>query len=243
MQQKFRSFEYDSVIILAEQALTQSSQFTSQELISIYEMKAISHFAQSEFAAAETDFTKILQLDSLYTPDPVKTSPKIIDFFNEVKAKFQRQSEQPTEQPPTEIVMRDTVTVRQESLGRYRTSIPASLVLPGAGHLLMGETKRGTIMAALSLVTLTSAAYFTNQTHKKHSDYMNAIDEQNIAVTYDSYSSAFKTRNILWAAYAAVWLYAQTDLLYFHQGRQQLNFSLSPSPDVFSPSLTLRLRF
>ena len=243
MQQKCRSFEYDSVIAIAEDALTQPERFTSNELISIYEMKAISHFAQSEFAAAKTDFGKILQLDSLYTPDPVKTSPKIIDFFTDVKAEFQRQSEQPAEQPPTTVVQRDTITVTQETLGRYRTSIPASLLLPGSGHLLMGETKRGAIMTALSLVTLTSAAYFTNQTREKHSDYMNAIDEQNIAAAYDSYNSAFKTRNILWATYAVVWLYAQTDLLYFHQDRQRLNLGFTLSPDSFSPTLALRFRF
>lgn len=234
LQQKFRSFDYDGVIELANEFLTRRDQYTPEQLVSIYEMKAIAHYSKSQLDAAEYAFEAILKIDPTYSPDSVNTSPKIITFFESVKKKMEQTVAQ-DEQIPDKVVVTDTLTIVQETLGAYRKSIPASLLLPGSGHLLMGDKKRGFVLSAASLVTLSSAIYFTNQTRSKEKDYMNATDEDIISSSYSSYNNAYKTRNALWLGFAAVWVYSQTDLIFFHEKRQKIQVVALPS---FSPDKT-----
>ncbi len=243
LRQKFRSFDYDGVIELANEFLTRSDQYNESQLISIYEMKAMAHYSLSELDAAQYAFESILKLDFNYSPDPVKTSPKIIDFFDSIKKDVRRETEsddQSVEKPTAS----DTLTVVQDRLGIYQKSIPASLVLPGSGHFVMGDKKRGVLLTGASLLSLSTALYFTGQTRDKERDYMNAIDEADISSSYKSYNSAYKTRNVLWAAYAAVWIYAQTDLIFFQEKRQNVQVFARPSFSPEYPSfISLTLSF
>ncbi|RQW08332.1 hypothetical protein EH222_05815, partial [candidate division KSB1 bacterium] len=47
LQQAFQSFDYAGVIDVATEALLQPERFTPEQLISIHEMKAVSHYAQA----------------------------------------------------------------------------------------------------------------------------------------------------------------------------------------------------
>lgn len=241
LQQAFQSFDYDGVIDLAMRALRQPERFSQEQLISIHEMKAISHYAKAEMPQAREGFIDILKIDPLYAPDPVKTSPKIIAFFNSLKQEFEYDTTIHLQEAAEQTVIHDTVTVVRQTLGAYRKSVPASLLCPGAGHLLMGETRRGTVLLALSAATLASALYYSYESRQKEDAYMNALDDAAIRAAYDVYNSAYRTRNALWAAYAAVWLFSQMDLILFHEGRQGVTLSLAPS--FATPSLSLNLQF
>ncbi|MBN1560371.1 hypothetical protein JW998_08980 [candidate division KSB1 bacterium] len=243
LQQAFQSFDYDSVIDLAAQALRQPQRFTPEQLISIHEMKAVSHYAKAEMSQARDSFVAILKIDSLYAPDPVKTSPKIIAFFNSLKQESEYRTTEHQQPPPEKIVIHDTVMVVQQTLGAYKMSVPVSLVFPGAGHLLMGETGRGAVLLALSTATLATAIYYSYESRQKEDDYMNALDDAAIRSTYNAYNSAYRTRNALWAAYAAVWIFSQTDLLLFHERRQNITLSLAPSCSELSPMLSFTVQF
>ena len=241
IQQKFRSFDYNAVIELADKALQAPSHLSSEQQIKIYEMKAVSHYSKTDLQQARLAFLEILKIESSHTLDPVTTSPKIISFYNSVKKEFEF-STRPKE--AEQVVVHDTVLVSTETTGLYKKSIPASIILPGTGHLVMGDKKRGFWITAASVITLSSAIYFTRDTRQKEKEYTSAIEPENIESTYTAYNSAYKKRNVAWAAYAVIWVYAQTDLLFFHEKRQHIQLSVQPSIDGVSPSfVSLNVRF
>ena len=223
-QLKLESFDYAAVIEMAEDAISRPENYTHEQLIKIYEMKGVAHFSRNELTHAKDSFEEILQRDSLHELDPVKTSPKIIEFFDTIKREFETE---PIVQPE-KITVYDTVVVVQETMGRYQKALPVSLLLPGTGHLYLKEYKRGTVLTALSAITLSSALYYSITTESKEKEYMNAVDPETIHSSYEAYNSAYRTRNALWIAYAAVWIYTQTDLIFFHERRRGHQLSLSP---------------
>ncbi|MBN1481909.1 hypothetical protein EH223_06170 [candidate division KSB1 bacterium] len=244
MQQKLRAFDYNAVIEAAEKALANPDRYRTDQLINIHEMKAVAHYSKSELLDAKASFIEILKLDSLRTLDPIQTSPKIIEFFDTVKDEFEHEKAAETISPPEERVVRDTVFVVRQTLGDYKKSIPASLLFPGTGHVLMGEKKRGIIVTAISALTLSSAIYATDLTRRRENRYLSAINDADIAASYTPYNSAYKTRNALWTAFAAIWLYTQVDLIYFHSDRQATKLALQPAPDNSALCLVnLQIRF
>ncbi len=233
MQQKYRAFDYDAVIDIAEQALKDTSDLEKDERIQIYEMKAASHYSKMEMQEALTSFMNLLRLNADHELDPVKTSPKIISFYNEIKANFLQ--EQAITPPEPQIQVVDTVRIVENSTGFYRKTLPASLLLPGTGHWLAGNTRKGTWLTSISALALGAAVYFTYQTHEKQELYLNATETEDIQQRYSSYNSAFKKRNALWATYAILWAYAQTDLLFFQTPQYSINLSFMPERN-FSPA-------
>lgn len=243
MQQKLRAFDYKTVITLADTALSTPARYQTAQLINIYEMKAVAHYTISELAESKASFLAILELDASHTLHPITTSPKIIEFFNSVKNEFERESAAQTTVAPEQLVVHDTLVVVRQILGNYKKSIPASLVVPGTGHWLMGEKKRGAILTAISALTLTSAIYTTDLTRRREIAYLNAVNEADIAAAYAPYDSAYKARNALWGTFAVLWIYAQADLLFRHPKRQALQLALQLSPAGTAPCrLSLQLR-
>ncbi len=238
MQQKYRTFDYDAVIELAENALQDTSELNKDELFQIYEMKAAAHYSKMQMQQALTSFMHILRLDPNHELDPVKTSPKIVNFYNEIKANFQSEQSKPDTLPKPQIQVVDTVRIVENSSGFYRKTLPASLLLPGTGHLLAGNGRKGTWLTTLSVISLSAAAYYTYSTHQKQEQYLNATDAQDIQRRYSAFNSAYKKRNVLWGAYAVLWAFAQTDLLFIQTPQYSVNFSYLPRNN-FNPARIL----
>ena len=239
LQQKFKNFQYDSVLTMADRLLQHKDQFKSDELIEIYRMKAIAHYAKLEMNASLSSFVEILKIDPGYSLDPITTSPKIIKFFNEIKANLQTEQAHAVQRP--QPVRVDTVIRQSNAQPIFRNAIMRSMLLPGWGHLYLGNGKKGWLLSAVSTATLASAFYFIRDCQNKERDYLNEIDLAEIDARYDRYNQSYKIRNFLIAGYALVWAYSQIDILFFQQERveQKVRFSLTlPS----YPGRTLRLR-
>jgi hypothetical protein len=185
-------------------------------------MKGISHFSINEDDSAKYSFRQILKLDSTYSLDSSKTSPKIVSFFNDIKNNYRKEQ---IEIRKLAAARTDTVFVPQyvrniNSEENLKTSIALSIIFPGVGHLTRGYTVKGWIFTALTAATLGSTIYFTYETNRKQRDYMNQTQASLIATKYKSYNTAFKKRNLSIIALAAVWLYTQIDLLFISNNAQ-----------------------
>ena len=95
---------------------------------------------------------------------------------------------------------------------------------------------------------MASGIYYIVKTNSREHDYLNETDRQKIAEKYDDYNSAYKTRNILLGAYAAIWTVAQLDLLFFSHDELSGTLSLSyrntmPAEPVMYPSFSVTLTF
>jgi len=137
---KFRNFEYDSVITLAAKLLQERESLSTADQIKVLEMKAISHYSLLEMNASLSCFLEILKLDSSYELDPIKTSPKILSFFNEIKAGFQQEAASPPAARPT----RQRGASKSPRLSNRRCVMrwPARCSCPVGGIIISTRAKR-----------------------------------------------------------------------------------------------------
>ncbi len=237
LKTNFESFRYREVISTGERLL-RNDNLNKEQKIEIYRIVGISQFTLMENNAAEQSFRNILNLDSSFVMDSSNTSPKIIEFFNGVKKNFKISADLNRVQK----VRTDTVYINKQSSspgpGIPKGAVIGSFLFPGLGHLYEGNRTKGWILCSLSALTVGSAIYYSVRTGSTGRTYHNAVDPSQIENDYSAYNSAYKMRNFSIAAFAAVWIYSQIDLLFVSSPPAAMLPSIG-----FSPSSGLNLNF
>ena len=223
LTRQFRDFEYSRVIQLSDRILAQNLVLSTSEEIEIRRMRAISFYSLDDIQSCLIESLEILKIDKDYQLDPVQNPPKIVSFFNEVKANFVRSVPLPA----------DTVQVPVDSLNLIlrgfdrgekttRAAILRSALLPGWGQLQRGYSTRGWLLIAASAGLAGSSIWAWRHTVSKERAYLNAVRQPQIQSTYSDYNDAYRLRNLLLSASAAVWLYAQLDLFYWSRPKHSM---------------------
>ncbi|RPH97420.1 MAG: hypothetical protein EHM72_13585 [Calditrichaeota bacterium] len=226
LQRKFRAFDYQAVVSLTDSALVEKENFSREQLIRLHEVRAAALYSLNQLHEAFTSYMEILKLDPNYTLDPVLTSPKLVSFFKEIQAGFQKSSE--TSPAESSIVRIDTVREVYSTAPFYRRVLPPSLILPGAGQWLAGSKKKAVPLVVFSTLTMIWAVDASLDCREKQKVYLQSIDPAEIESHYDDYNAAYKTRNALWIAYALIWGYAQADLLFIQRPQAVLQTFVAP---------------
>ncbi|MEO8399367.1 MAG: hypothetical protein ABI550_06060, partial [Ignavibacteriaceae bacterium] len=192
---------------------------------------------------------EILKIDTSYVLDTLKTSPKIVAFFNDVKKNYLQQI---AEKEAQQIVKVDTLYISDTSKysqieNSLKTSAFLSLIYPGAGHLYEGQKTKGWVLTTLTTISLTSTIYFFIDADKKRKSYIDEKQLANLDSKYADYNKSFEYRNYSIIALGAIWLYSQLDLLFFSdnsypQNNQTENSVLSINP-FNGIQLNLKLNF
>jgi hypothetical protein len=224
LKKDFETFEYGNAIIHSNNLLVHRERLNSQQLIEVYLIKAISHFTLAEDQAAERSFTEILKIDSSFTPDSVKTSPKIITFFNNIKESYKQKL---LERETQTVIRTDTVYIMQEIPAeilesRIKKTFFLSLIFPGLGHIYNNYLAKGWILTTLGAASLGSMIYFIIDSNKKEDLYFKEINSSLIQEKYDEYNYSFKMRNASIIAFAALWIYSQFDLIFISESNKDL---------------------
>ena len=245
LQKKFENFEYGEVIKSANQLLLSKDKIPTSDLFEILRMKGISHFSLSEDEEAKNSFLQILKTDTSYVLDSLKTSPKIVSFFNEVKSNYINQLAAKT---PHEVVKIDTVYITDPLKAHQiesglKTSILLSLIYPGAGHLYDGQKTKGWILTSLTTLSLASSVYFYFDATKKRNNYLDEKNPANFDSKYSSYNKAYKYRNYSLIAVGVIWLYSQLDLLFFSGSQNISNIISEKSTIGINPINGIKLNF
>lgn len=226
LQKHYESFEYSTVITDANNLLLDKDRFSDESLIKIYTLKAASHYAMNDLIDARKSFVNLLKINIECELDTLQYSPKLIDFYHSVKNEFldilNAKNEKDIENSKTEnqFTKQNFVTV-------YNTSIAKSIILPGWGHLELKDNTQGWILTSVSALTLGSMIYFIIDANTKENDYLSETNSDLIQKKYNSYNKSYKIRNTLIAAYAAVWLYSQIDILFFSNKLGSKNISIN----------------
>jgi tetratricopeptide (TPR) repeat protein len=242
IEEKFKSFEYLEVLSLSDKLLARRQELSEKELTQILEMRAISYYSLGETESSLNSFLEILKIKPEFELDPVKTSPKIISFYQEVRSSFLAEQEDSIRDRQALDSLR--AVIQTDTYREFRGSMIRSIILPGWGHLHAGYSPKGWLLATISAVTLGAAIYFTVDMNSKENAYLNETDRALIESKYDQYNTAYKTRNILIATYSAAWLYSQIDLLYLSQKSKTVNITSVILPPVnldSHPTLAIRL--
>lgn len=222
IRNEYESFNYERVILMANNALLDTSTFNKNELIEIYLMKSVSHFTLNEEDSVRKSFIEILKINPEYSLDPLTVSPKIVTLYEKVKDDFNQIVGQKPEPeisdntlPGSIAVLTDTIFVDKYH-GLPSWSYFKSALVPGWGHLDNGDEVKGFILTGVSVFLAGSAIYYTLETNDREKDYLNAEGPSEIRETYNSYNKAYQMRNGLIIGYLGVWLYSQLDLMFIN---------------------------
>jgi len=240
LERLFKTFEYEQVISNARRLMQNEDVFTSQQKIEILRMKAIAHYTLNDEELASYTFMDILHINPEFILDPVRNSPKIIDFFEKIRANYsppQKQTELDTKHEPVSKSVQIQTYSRQGALLR-------SLALPGWGHHYSGRDARGYYLGSAAIASLVTAVYFTWQTARFEKDYLNATEHSQIQSRYDKYNRSYQFRNAALAVYGAIWLYAQIDLFTIRSADSGYMAQISPAVALNKqPALKLTIFF
>ncbi len=237
IDQAYKSFRYDDVIHGCQKLLGDSAMARTGQLPEIYRYMALAYYALGEMGPSYGKFYQLLLADPQYQLDPVTTPPKILRFFNEIKSTL----------PPLNT---DTVSAQKDTLyifkGPEHQSILYSFILPGTGHLREGFKTKGWLITSGAALTLASSVYFIFETNRREKEYLNAVDKDIIEQKYSDYNESYRLRNISIGLYAAIWLYAQIDLLLISEKKvpQTSGMTLGPTMlDSYTPALSVSYQF
>jgi hypothetical protein len=208
---KYERFEYDLVIRQAREMLLHREQLDTVAVKDVLYLSAVANYSLQNIDAAMMDFLELLRLDPRYQLNPSITSPKIIQFFDEIKTRADR-----TTAKERIIIKHDTVrvTVGQKP---WQPAMKRSLLWPGWGQSYVGDKSKSTILRSASLLAFSASLYGIVDCQDKAKQYHNNLDKSTMDEKYHSYNRAYKIRNVALVSYAAIWMYSQIDLLFLHK--------------------------
>jgi tetratricopeptide (TPR) repeat protein len=233
----FKNFEYQTVIDSSLSLLRRSASADTMDLLELYRLLGVSYYSVTKMDSALAVFVRLLRLSPAYELNRHENSPKIIAFYNEIRRSYH--------QDPMVIkeVRTDTLLVPK---GLSAMVIATSVLMPGTGHIQMGEKTRGWILTGLAITSLGAAVYFTAETGRREEAYLSAVDKNDISAKYNSYNDAYRLRNAAWIVFGSVWLYTQADLLFFTdvsaERRVHLSVSL-PAGHLHPAALSVQVNF
>lgn len=246
LKKDFENFKYIKVIADADSILKRDNNISKKNLLEIYRMKGVSQFSLQGKGKAQKSFIELLKIDSTYSLDSSTTSPKIIDFFNTIKIDFDQVLEKRRQ---LGLGKTDTVYISKPVSGlegpeNLKQSIIRSAILPGWGQFYNGDKKKGIIIFTIGAISLSSMIYFIIESNVRENKYLNATSLSDITSKYDAYNSSYRLRNISIITFAAVWLYSQLDLIFFHEPKTSLKTSTQTVPSVsYDPAKGIKINF
>jgi tetratricopeptide (TPR) repeat protein len=238
IRSEYENFRYDHVIDLCQQALENRNALPKDDVIEIYLMQGLACYSLQELDKAANSFQDMLQIDPDYELNPILTSPKIIQFFEQVKSSL------PPAASPVEVksVRIDTVKIYLDPHPRFRGAVLRSLVLPGWGHYYQDGSLKGKIISCASIIASAASIYYSFDCSHKEKEYLSAADLATIEAKYQRYNSSFRMRNICLFSFAALWLYSQMDLLIFNQDNKLSDHTTGIFPVIDGQNYKISLR-
>ena len=233
--QAFQQLEYDTAEQQALEALARRDAFTDAEVARLFEVLALITYSRNQPGEARRYFEAALDLNPDLDLDPLLVSPKITEFFDEVKQAWQATAQ--TRPAPEIIYVEDPRTA----------AALRSLVVPGWGQLYKGERTKGRLLAGLFATTTAGALAAHLRADDRAGDALDAPADLGPAdlgpaAAGEDGRGWRRTRDGLAAASAALWLFSYLDAL-------TTGAETPPAPRLAlvpaqpAPRLVLRLRF
>jgi hypothetical protein len=210
---KYEQFEYSRVIQQARDMLLHREQMDTVMVKEVLYLSAVANYSLQNLDGAMVDFLELLRLDPLYQLKPSDTSPKIIQFFEEIRSSSSR-----TAAKERIIIKHDTVRVAIEQKP-WQPAMKRSLLWPGWGQSYLGDNGKGTVLRMTSVLAFSVSLYGVIECRDKERQYHDNIDKSAMDEKYKSYNSAYKMRNAALCSFAALWLYSQVDMLFLHRSK------------------------
>jgi hypothetical protein len=214
--------QFEKTISQGERLLKFNQQFNQNELITIHEYIALSYYNLGELDSSKSHFLSILSINEQYEPDPVNISPKIIEFYNQLKQNYRTVNLHSQVIPYTKYVFEEDLR---------RSAMFRSAVLPGWGQIHKHQKTKGYIIGGLffsSLIATGVSLYFEKDYRDK---YLSSSSPTGIEANYEKYNDWYKRRQIFTTTTILTWTVGILDALITPY--PNINFSLTHKAEYF----------
>ncbi len=225
----YNEVKFDDVIQLGRQLLKNPQRLDQKDLEQIHKYLALSFFNTGLTDSSRSHFYTLLSVNPAYEPDPVQTSPKILEFFRRIKNSFEAEREKKTAIPYKEYVFVEDI--RPAAALR-------SLLLPGWGQWYKKQPSKAYLFsgAFLSATVSVGVSYLLEQDLRQK--YLDEKDPNRIDGRYNDYNSMSKVRRVMQYTALALWGASVADALF-----SSYDPLLQPRVDPEYLGLSLRVRF
>ncbi len=213
----FQEFRYQDVIRQGEEMLGQKQDLTVVEKCEILRFLALSYYARQDMQGALRNFAEIIKLDNNYRLDPIKNSPKILAFFEEIRNQIPSTGPAHPAQKEDSLLVAPAIVMTDSLQNAAYRRMALSFVLPGSGQIWRGEKTKGWLLLGGNFALMVTFVYFAGETNRLEDQYLQATDRNEISAAYDKYNQAYKKRNLALAGFLTIWLYTQIDFLFLSQ--------------------------
>lgn len=213
LKSKFENFEYESVLSITDSILKSNSDLAKNDSIQIFYYRSLSAFHIWDINLSEDNFKTLLKLDKNFILDSTEVSPKIVNFFNQIKKRESENSIQLNNKEKENDLTTSFQEIYKKKYSDYREALWKNFLIPGWGNLSLKEKTKGYIITSSFSISLISSMYFYFNTKAKEKEYLNEVTPEKIAEKYNSYNSSYKIRNLSFIALGLIYIYSQIDLL------------------------------
>jgi tetratricopeptide (TPR) repeat protein len=236
IQTAYNQLNYPEAEIKAQAALKDFQRFTPTQLTEIHKILGLIYFSQNKEDAARLQFENALSLSPDLKLDPLFVSPKIVEFFEEIKkARTIKLQDAGASQADVRYVLlqdpRPAAAMR-------------SMIVPGWGQLYKGEKTKGRVLLGLwSAGVIGSVAAHIARAHAEDR-YLAETDPDRIESRYDTFNTFHKLRNNLLIFSGGVWLFSYIDAILKKQNpTYSSQTSVLISPAFNRPRVDILVRF
>lgn len=203
----YERLDYEAVKAKARRALDQYEAYSVEELAQIHVLLGVVHYAQNDQPAAREQFEQALTLNPTMSLDEVQYAPKIVRFFEQIKAEREaNQQEQPEKAASREVVR---YIVRDDP--RPQAAL-RSMILPGAGQFYKGQSEKGWTLVGLWAGVLAGTELVDFFRAQARENYL-AARGPDIPGAYQRYNRWRWTYDALRMTAVGVWLYSVGEAL------------------------------
>lgn len=235
MRDAFQQLDYTKVQDRAAALLVMSENLTSEQLILVHTMLGVVDYSTGDEAEARRQFEAALAIAPDLTLDPSQYSPKILTFFEEIKADHNPPPAPVDSSGPRYILLRDPVPA----------AAARSIILPGWGQIYKGQRAKGGIL--IGLWGMTASGLIASEIVYGHYSraYDKALTQQDATRLFNRRNTWFMVRNVVGLGAAGIWVYSYLDTILSHappiatELSPQASLTIRPGPS----SLSLALRF
>lgn len=231
IQEAYRQFDYEEADRKGRDALRRYSDFTIEQLTDIHTLLGLVAYNRGDLSETRRQFISALQLTPDLALDPLLISPKIVEFFDEIKSDLVASDASLQGAPARYVLLRDP---RPDAAVR-------SMVAPGWGQFYKGHTTKGWIVSGLFGASAAGAIAAHIQRGNARAAYEGEADPNLVQDRYDVFNRWHKARDGLIQGAVLVWWAGYVDALLTDAaiGGDQGRLALHASPR----SLSLAVRF
>ena len=224
----YETLEFDKAIDAGQDLLNSNARLDRGELLTIHQYMALSFYNLGKIDSARTHFLSLLSIDPAFELDPIKVSPKIIAFFNQLKQEI-----------PSHAEDRDIAHTKYIFVEDLRPGAAfRSIILPGWGQIYKHQKMRGYIIGGAFIASLAATGISLYLEKDNRDKYLGSTTLTDIEKNYQTYNDWFKRRKFFTVSTVCIWAAAVVDALFIPYPRAEISLDNSN----LSISLNIPLR-